>query len=462
MDYLYDAGDDRQAMLREIGVGSVAELFDGVPPSCQLARKLDLPVGLGELELQQHMDALSARNHHAENATCFLGGGSYDHFIPSVVDAIASRGEYYTSYTPYQPEASQGNLQVMFEYQSLICELTGMDVSNASLYDGGSAVTEAALMAAQVTRRRRVVVPTSLHPEFRQILQTYLRHLDLEVETLDVGIGTWDIERLKGEVGDETACVVVQQPNFFGQVESLSRLADVVHAAGALLVVSCDPISLGLLKRPGDVGADIVVAEGQSLGSPMSYGGPYLGIMACREAFMRRMPGRIAGETIDRKGRRCWVLTLQTREQHIRREKATSNICTNQGLLALRAAIYLSAVGGQGLREVADLSARKARYARQQLATDARFEIVADHDAMFKEFVVRDRANQVDELLDYAAKHRILAGLPLRRWYPDYGDCFLVAVTEKRTRAEIDAWVHCLQGHDRQVATSEVEVVHHA
>jgi len=463
MDYLYDTLADRQAMLRAVGVERIDDLFDGIPPNCRLAGQLKLPAPLGELELQQHMETLSGKNNHAGSHTCFLGGGSYDHFVPSVVDSIASRGEFYTSYTPYQPEASQGNLQVMFEYQSLICELTGMDVSNASLYDGASAVAEAVLMCLHASPRGgTVIVPSSLHPEYREVLATYLRHMSATLRVIDTELSPLTAEELQRHVGNDTCCVVLQQPNFFGQIESLQKLADVTHKAGGALVVSCDPISLGILKRPGDVGADIVVAEGQSLGTPLLAGGPYLGILACRESFLRQMPGRIAGETVDRKGRRCWVLTLQTREQHIRREKATSNICTNQGLLALRAAIYLAAVGGQGLRDVSDLATRKAHYAAQQLAEQERFHVLAD-SPFFKEFVVRDRAGQVESLLSHARQRGFLAGLPLGRWFPQYRDYFLVAVTEKRTRHEIDAWVNCLaQAPAGDIALAHAETVHHA
>jgi glycine dehydrogenase subunit 1 len=307
---------------------------------------------------------------------CFLGAGSYDHFVPAIVDYVASRGEYYTSYTPYQPEASLGNLQVFFEYQTLITQLTGMDVSNASLYDGGSAAAEAVLMAASATGRHgRVVTAASVHPEYRQILATYLANLNVELVTVGTSDGAISPAELQAAVNGDTACVLVQQPNFFGCLETTERLAEIAHAAGALLVVSVDPISLGLLKRPGGYGADIVVAEGQSLGSPMSFGGPYLGIMACREQFVRRMPGRIAGETVDRRGKRCFVLTLQTREQHIRREKATSNICTNQGLFALRATVYLAALGPQGLRETAELCLQKAHYASRRLTAEPPLEL---------------------------------------------------------------------------------------
>ncbi len=444
MPYLFNTPQDRQAMLQAIGAESIESLFASIPPEQRLSRPLDLPPALTELELTQHLQALAARNVHAGQRVCFLGGGSYDHFIPAVVDALASRSEFYTSYTPYQPEVSQGNLQAMFEYQTLICQLTGMDVSNASLYDGGTATVEAVLMAMSVTRREgKVVVAGGLHPEYRQIVHTYLACLDTRCETIAADDGTTDLAALRAAVDDQTACVLIQHPNFFGALEDVAAEAEIAHAAGALLVQVFDPISLGLLKRPADLGADIAVAEGQSLGTPMLFGGPYLGIMACRERFVRRLPGRIAGQTTDRQGRRCWVLTLQTREQHIRRDKATSNICTNQGLIALRAAIYLAAMGPEGLRETADLCLQKARYAAQRIVAHPRFEL-AFAAPTFKEFVVRDKAAQVEQLLAAAGQRGYLAGVPLGRWFPELNDCLLVAVTEARTQAEIDGLAEAL------------------
>jgi len=452
--YTFNTLQDEKAMLNAIGVSSVEELFASIPQEIRLERPLDIPPGRCEMELSRHLQLLANNNAHAGQKVCFLGGGSYDHFVPAVVDAIASRGEYYTSYTPYQPEVSQGNLQVMFEYQTLICQLTGMDVSNASLYDGGSAAAEAALLCMSVARNRRKVVTTSaVHPEHRQIMATYFTHLDVELVTVDAPRGVVAIETLAAAVDDQTACVFLQHPNFFGCLEDVSAAARLAHEHGALLAVSVDPLSLGLLKRPGDLGADVVVAEGQCLGTPMQFGGPYLGIMACREKFVRRMPGRIAGQTVDRRGRRCWVLTLQTREQHIRREKATSNICTNQGLFALRAAVYLAALGPAGLRETAELCLRKSDYAKDKMRATKRFDVAFDHPT-FKEFVVRDRNDGVHELLGEATRAGILAGTPLNAWYPDLGDCFLVAFTEKRTQQEIDQWAGCLTGSrvDRSMA----------
>jgi glycine dehydrogenase subunit 1 len=444
MPYTFNTPEDIRAMLAAIGAGSIDELFAQIPPSMRLNRPLQLPPAMSELELTQHLQSLATKNGNGGPKVCFLGGGSYDHFIPAVVDSLASRGEFYTSYTPYQPEVSQGNLQAMFEYQTMICELTGMDVSNASLYDGGSAAAEAVLLAMSATKRpRKVVVAASVHPEYRQVIATYFEAIDAQLVTVGATNGVVNMADLIAAIDDETACVLIQSPNFFGCVEDVAAIAKVAHERGALLAVAIDPISLGLLKRPGDLGADVVFAEGQSLGTPMQYGGPYLGIMACREQFVRRMPGRIAGQTVDRRGKRCWVLTLQTREQHIRREKATSNICTNQGLFALRAAIYLSTLGPQGLRETAELCLRKSHYAAQQISADERF-LLPFQQPFFKEFVVRDSKRRVAELLDDAKESGFLAGIPLGRWYPELDDCFLVAVTEKRTKRELDGLADAL------------------
>jgi glycine dehydrogenase subunit 1 len=444
MSYLLNNPEDQQAMLSAIGAESIDELFAGIPEELRLKRELQLPAAMGELELTGYLEELSGRNQHAANNPCFLGAGCYDHFIPAVVDTIGSRSEFYTSYTPYQPEVSQGNLQAMFEYQTLICQLTGMDVSNASLYDGGSAAVEAVLLCLNATRREgKVVTTSSVHPEYRQILNTYLTNLNTELITIPTPDGRLDPKALAGVLDDQVACVLLQHPNFFGCLEEVEQVAGMAHEAGALLVTAFDPISLGLIKRPADLGADIAVAEGQSLGIPLQYGGPYLGIMACRSQFVRRLPGRIAGQTVDRRGRRCWVLTLQTREQHIRRDKATSNICTNQGLLALRAAVYLSAMGPHGLRETAELCVRKSHYASERITEHDRFnrKFAA---STFKEFVVQDRDGQVQQLLADASRQGLLAGVPLDAWYPELSDCFLVAVTEKRTRSEIDELARCL------------------
>jgi glycine dehydrogenase subunit 1 len=441
LSYILNTPADQQAMLQAIGVASVEELFAPIPAVCRLGRPLAVPPALSEMELTQHLTALAGRNRSAEDTVCFLGGGAYDHFIPAVVDTVAGRSEFYTAYTPYQAEASQGSLQAFFEFQTLICQLTGLDVANASLYEGGSAVAEAALMAIATTGRHGpILVAESVHPHYRQTLATYVANLEVTPVTLPTPGGVLEPDTLAQALTDQTACVIVQHPNFFGNLEDVAALAELAHAKGALFVVSLDPISLGLLKRPGEYGADIVVAEGQPLGIPLQYGGPVLGIIACREQFVRKMPGRLVGQTVDRHGKRCWVLTLQTREQHIRREKATSNICTNQGLLALRATTYLAALGPQGLRETAELCARKAHYAAEQLVAKVPGAKLAFDRPFFKEFTVRlpgDPATVLARLLE-AGYH---GGLDVGRWYPSLAGAVSIAVTEKRTRAEIDGLV---------------------
>ena len=458
MPYIPNTAADQEAMLQAIGAASLEELFAAVPPDLRLDRPLAIPPAMGELELTAHVGELAGRNLPAGQTACFLGGGAYDHFIPAIVDFVAGRSEFYTAYTPYQPEASQGTLQAIFEYQTLIAQLTGMDVSNASLYDGASAAAEAVLMAMHATRRPgRVVTAASVHPEHRQVLATYLANLKTELVALPTPQGTIDPEALAAAIDDQTACVLVQHPNFFGCLEEVQTLGEIAHRAGAMLVVSVDPISLGLLKRPGDYGADVVVAEGQPLGIPMSFGGPYLGVLACREQLVRRMPGRLVGQTVDRRGKRCWVLTLQTREQHIRREKATSNVCTNQGLLALRAAVYLAAMGPHGMRSVAELCLQKAHYAMERLASQAGLKPALDRP-VFKEFVVRAADGQVERRLEQARQQGIFAGVPLARWYPEMADCLLVAVTEKRTKGEIDRLSTLLAGGGLLAGTREGSV----
>lgn len=440
---------DTQAMLAEIGVSTVEELFAPIPADLRLDRALAIPEGMSELELTRHLSQLAAKNQPAGEAVCFLGGGSYDHFIPAVVDAVASRSEFYTAYTPYQAEASQGSLQAFYEYQTLICQLTGMEVANASLYEGGSSVAEAVLLAINVLDRRGpVVMAESVHPEYREVVATYMRNLGVPVVTLPTPRGFLDPESLSRAMPEDAVAVVVQHPNFFGALEEVEAITEIAHRKGCLSIVSFDPISLGLLKRPGDYGADIAVAEGQSLGTPMGYGGPYLGIMACRQhldpaakdnKFLRKIPGRIVGQTVDRNGTRCWVLTLQAREQHIRREKATSNICTNQGLFALRAAVFLTALGPQGLKETAELCVRKAHYAAAELAKIPGVKLRFDR-SFFKEFSVRIDGD-VPEFLERLRLKGYFAGLSLERWYPHLADTITLAVTEKRTKSEIDGLV---------------------
>jgi len=445
--YLVNTPDQRAEMLRTIGVGSIAELLEQIPADLQMQRPLDLPPALCELELESHLRDLASRNSGA-GQVCFLGGGAYDHFVPAAVDAIASRSEFYTAYTPYQAEASQGSLQVFFEYQSLVCRLTGLGVSNASLYEGGTALSEAVFMSMRSTdRHRKVVMLGSVHPEYRQVCETYLRQVGCELVVIATPAGQADPVEVARHLDDATACLVVQSPNFFGVIEPVAELCAEARRVGALAVVSFDPLSLGVLKRPGDLGADIAVAEGQGLGIPLQYGGPYVGMLACREAYVRKMPGRLIGETIDREGRRTYVLNLQAREQHIRRDKATSNICTNQGLMALRATVYLSLLGPQGLRELGELCVSRARYLAEQLA--ARGWAPAWGGPTFKEFVVRCPGGAA-KVIAKAARAGFQIGPDLGKYTlpgierPE--ELCLIAVTERRTRAELDGLVAAIAG----------------
>ncbi len=441
MPYIPLTEADRAEMLQKIGVSSVDELFAMIPPGDRVNGLLNLPAGLTELELNRLLDELQSTLRPASQSLHFLGAGSYDHFIPAVVDLLASDPRFVTAYTPYQAEASQGSLQLFFEYQSLVARLTGMELSNASHYDGATACVEAVLMAAAATRRKKALIPGSLHPEYRRVLATYLVNLDVEIVSVPTPGGVIDLETLVAMIDKDTACVVVSQPNFFGNLESVQKIGDAIHAAGGLLIVAVDPLSLGILKRPGDLDADIVVAEGQPLGIPMSYGGPYLGILACRESLMRRMPGRLVGQTIDRRGNACWVLTMQTREQHIRREKATSNICSNQGLMAIRACIYMAAMGPAGFREVAELCTKKAHYLAARLSKEAGWAPAFGKAAFFKEFTVRLPGHRkASDVIAALEPKGVYPGVALSRFGMD-DDLLLLAVTEKRSRAEMDLFV---------------------
>lgn len=441
MPYIPHTDSERSEMFRTIGVDSIDALFETIPPEDRFDGLLDIPAGLTELELDREFRKLASTNHPAIEHLHFLGGGCYDHFIPALVDHLASDPRFVTAYTPYQPEASQGSLQAFFEYQTLVARLCGMELSNASHYDGATACVEAVLMAHSATRRSKIVVPESLHPEYRQVLETYLANLPVRIETFPTPEAGIDPNALKAVLDDDTAAILVPQPNFFGSLEPVREIGEAIHRAGGLLIVCADPISLGLLTRPGDLGADIVVAEGQSLGIPMSYGGPFLGIMTCRESLIRRIPGRLVGRTRDRRGKTCWVLTMQTREQHIRREKATSNICSNQGLMALRAAVYLAALGPQGLKEVAELSVRNAHYLAQRLTEKTALTLAWPDRPFFKEFVVRTPAGiEAKELCRQLELKEIYAGIPLSRFGMDER-LLMLAVTEKRTREEMDRFV---------------------
>ncbi|MBI3287411.1 MAG: aminomethyl-transferring glycine dehydrogenase subunit GcvPA, partial [Chloroflexi bacterium] len=374
-------------MLEAIGVDGVERLFEAVPAEVRYPT-LDLPPALSEMELTRQLHHLAERNQDLDHHPCFLGAGAYRHFVPAVVDSLLRRGEFYTAYTPYQAEASQGTLATTYEYQTMIGELTGMDVSNASLYDGGSATAEAALMAARITHRSQILLARSVHPAYRQVLRTYVQGLQLPVR--EIGYrpdGRIDWQEAGSALSDASACLILQHPNFLGVLEDTGEAAELVHQRGGLLIVVVDPIALGLFRPPGEEGADIVIGEGQPLGTPLQFGGPYLGFMACRERYLRQLPGRIVGLTQDREGRRGFVLTLQAREQHIRREKATSNICTNQALIALAATVYLAALGKQGLRRVAELCFHKAHYAAQRIGSLPGFGL--PFGQFFKEFAVR-------------------------------------------------------------------------
>ena len=442
MPYLANPPHVQKEMLASLGLTDHSQLFTSIPEELRLRGDLALPSTLSEMELDRQVRTMAARNRSLSRTIGFLGGGVYDHFIPAAVELLAARGESLTPYTPYQAEASQGTLQVLYEYQTMIAELTGMDLANASLYDGATAMVEAALMAAAVTGRDKIIVSQTIHPEALECLKTYLVNSGLELLNLPRRDGRLDMEMLANQLDDRTACVIAQTPNFFGVIEELDAVAGMVHAAGGLLVVSVDPISLGLLKPPGEYGADLVVGEGQSLGIPMNMGGPYLGLLALRKEFVRKMPGRVVARTIDRKGRTCYCLTLQTREQHIRREKATSNICTSEGLMTLRAMLYLSLLGAEGLREVAALCAAKAHYLSERLSQikGLRLRYAAP---FFKEFVL-ECEQPADRVLARLEKRGILGGIALSRFYPQMEHRILVAVTEKRTRGDLDAYIAAL------------------
>jgi len=440
MPFIANTDEQRRAMLATVGVSSLDDLFADIPPAYRLAG-LNLPEGLSESEAYDRLHELSRRN--AVQLVCFLGGGFYDHFIPAAVDAIASRSEFYTAYTPYQPEASQGTLQAIFEYQSAICRLTGMEVANASLYDGGTALYEAAMMALRITGRNKILLDSGVNPIYRNMLHGYTRNLSIEFSEIETAHGQSDRARIAAALDTETAAIILQNPNFFGAVDDFSDIVELAHARGCLALVSAYPIALGLLKCPGRMGADIVTGEGQSLGLPLSFGGPYLGFMATRRQHVRRMPGRLVGLTEDRLGRRSFVLALQAREQHIRREKATSNICTNEALCALRAVTYLALLGKQGLAEVAALCARKAEYAKTRLGAIPGVAVKKSAPT-FNEFTLelpRDAGEVVSRLIDKG----FAAGFPLGRYYRGMENYLLVAVTEKRTREEIGRFAEALE-----------------
>lgn len=433
MTYCPNTPEDIREMLKVIGVGSVEELFAPIPDELR-AKSFDLPPGMSEFELLSIMRAKAAAG--GSEIIPFIGGGIYDHMIPAAVGHLASRAEFYTAYTPYQPECSQGTLQALFEYQTAICRLTGMEASNASLYDGGTAAAEAVLMALRITGRHAVVLDASVNPLHREVVCEYLERLSVQVTQVAADGCRSDLNALVDSITGETAAVVVQNPNFFGSAQDFAALAEKAHAQGALLIVSCYPIALGVIQSPGEIGADIAVGEGQSLGNTLSFGGPYFGFITTRKRFIRNIPGRIVGETVDTEQRRGYVLTLQTREQHIRRQKATSNICSNQSLCALRGLMFMAALGKKGFRELAELNYRKAEYAKSVLSAIEGVSVV-NGGATFNEFTV-SLPKEAGEVVHALLASGVAAGVPLGKYYPEMGNSMVVTITEKRTKAEID------------------------
>jgi glycine dehydrogenase subunit 1 len=451
MPYIPHSADDVRAMLAAIGVARVDDLFEDIPKSMRMKRTPKLPRPASELELQREAEEAAAKTETFDRMNAFLGAGVYEHFIPAVVQHLAHRVETVTSYTPYQPEASQGNLTFIFEYQTAICELTGMDVSNASMYEGGTACAEAALMAIRVMEqvkkqkgRKRILVSRGLHPEYRQVTETYLRSLE-GVEILEVPLkdGATDQDALAAMADASTIALLFQTPNFFGIVEEGPALAAAAKRAGALTLVCADPVALAVLEPPGRWGADIVCGEGQQLACGLAYGGPYFGFFAARMEYIRQMPGRISGETVDVEGKRGYVLTLGTREQHIRRDRATSNICTNQGLLALRGLVYLAALGPAGLREVAEGCIANAHYAAGRIAELPGWKLAHPGKPFYQEFAV-DGPAPAEEVIARLRRKKVLPGVALSRWFTGMPNRLLVAVTEVKTKRRIDALVKAL------------------
>ncbi len=441
MPYIPNTDEDREKMLARIGLENIDELFRQIPPEMH-AKKLNLPTGRSEMDVRRHIAALADKN--ATGLVNFIGGGFYDHYIPSALDTVLQRGEFYTAYTPYQPEISQGTLQAIYEYQTAICRLVEMDVANASLYDGGTALYEAAMMAVRITRRRKIIVSSAVNPIYRKMLASYTSNLSLEFVEVPTREGVTDRRKVGDAIDQDTAAIILQNPNFFGCVDDLTPVCEIAHEAGALAIASVYPISLGILKTPGEMGFDIVTGEGQSLGLPLSFGGPYLGFMATRMKYVRKMPGRLVGATTDHAGRRGFVLTLQTREQHIRREKATSNICSNEALCALAALVYLCLIGKVGLVETAELCATKAAYARQRLSAIPGVHIKYSAP-IFNEFTI-DLPRDAGEVAGDLIEKGFAAGFPLGFYYEGMKKSMLVAVTEKRTKEEIGRLAEAMEG----------------
>ena len=443
MRYLPKSPAERDAMLAELGLSSTADLFAGIPAPCLQQQPLAIPPGQSEFEIRDYFEARARDG--ARGYACFIGAGAYHHYRPVVVDSIATRGEFLTAYTPYQAEISQGVLTTIFEFQTMVAQLTGMDVANASMYDGSTAVPEAGMMASRITRRERLLVARSLHPEYRQVLDTYYRHQGLPAENVawDSQTGQLDLADLESKLSEDVAAVLVQSPNFFGIVEQVQELADLVHKHGALLiVVFSEAASLGLLEPPGD--ADIVAGELQSFAHPPSFGGPYVGTLATKSRYIRQMPGRLVGETLDADGRRAYCLTLSTREQHIRRAKATSNICTNQALVALMATVYMSLMGKRGLREIAEQNLAQAHFLADALrASGAELPFSGP---FFNEFAVRPTRRSCQDVNKLALQNNLIGGLELGRFYPELDGALLVCATETSTRDQMERYASCFEG----------------
>ncbi len=436
---------DVQAMLEVVGASRIDDLFADIPQEFRLTRPLAMPAALTEPELMSELSRLSSKCANADECACYLGAGIYDHYIPSVIDHMISRGEFYTAYTPYQAEVSQGTLQAIFEYQTMISELTGMEVSNASMYDAGTGTAEAAIMACASTRRSKVLVSKAVNPRYRQVLQTYAAPRGIDVTEVDFckRRGVTPVSQVPASLAEDAACLIVQSPNYFGIVEEMDQLGEAVHAGGGLLVAVVNPISLGILAPPGSYGADIAVGEGQPMGISMSFGGPLLGFFATTSKLMRKMPGRLVGQTVDDAGRRGFVLTLQAREQHIRRESATSNICSNEALCALASTIYMSLMGPAGMRKVAEICTYRAHYLRDRMASIAGFEIPLS-GPFFNEFVVRS-SMPCDDMNEELLAAGIIGGKTIEPEYPELSGCTLWAVTEKRTREQLDTLIRELE-----------------
>lgn len=442
MTFVQNTPKDQQEMLRRIGVADFSDLITNIPKELLFKGALNLPGPLSEMDVLRELKNLAAQNQNCEDHLCFLGGGAYDHYVPAVVKHITSRSEFYTAYTPYQPEVAQGTLQAIYEYQTMICELTGMDVANASMYDAGSALAEAVLLACSHVNRQQVLMSEAVNPNYRSIVQTYARGKEFDIKTIACVDGATHLAELAAAINNQTAAVIVQHPNFFGYLEEMAQIAEITHKHGALLITANDPISLALLEPPASYGTDIVIGEGQSLGNAMNFGGPYLGIFAAKKDLIRKMPGRIVGQTIDTQGRRGFVLTLQTREQHIRRDKATSNICTNQGLVMLAATVYMALMGKNGMKKVAELTVQKSHYLANNIKKLKGFRLKFDRP-FFKEFVVESDL-PAKQVIDHMLSKKIFAGIALDAYYPNHQNSFLTAVTEKRTKAELDYFLSSL------------------